>query len=253
MNVYYKILNEIASAFDMDQWDEQVNLFTDVIDKQLNSFVHNTKYNWIYILNNNFPQFDFYKERCYVNSEKVILDELGTTENEWDDQETVKVIIKDLDQLGESCKSMFHRCHSLVSVPIFNTSRVTDMTSMFYECEFLVSVPLFDTSKVTNMDEMFNGCKSLVSVPLFDTSSVTSMFSMFAWCKSLESVPLFDTSSVTGMFSMFAWCESLVSVPKFDTSRVVNMNGMFIKCHSLSEKTKQDWSSVYNFRTNEML
>ena len=50
MNTYYKILNEIASTFDMDQWDEQVNLFTDVINEQLNPFVHHTKYGYIFIL-----------------------------------------------------------------------------------------------------------------------------------------------------------------------------------------------------------
>lgn len=38
MKNYYKILNEIAASFDMDQWDEQANLFTDVIDEKLNSW-----------------------------------------------------------------------------------------------------------------------------------------------------------------------------------------------------------------------
>ena len=37
MNTYYKILNEIASVFDIDQWDEQVNTFTDTISKDLNN------------------------------------------------------------------------------------------------------------------------------------------------------------------------------------------------------------------------
>ena len=34
-NTYYKILNEIASIFDMDQWDEQMNLFTGAIQSSL--------------------------------------------------------------------------------------------------------------------------------------------------------------------------------------------------------------------------
>ena len=80
---------------------------------------------------------------------------------------------------------MFYNCYSLVSVPLFDTSSVTNMGSMFYNCYSLVSVPLFDTSSVTNMGSMFYNCYSLVSVPLFDTSSVISMGYMVASCYSL--------------------------------------------------------------------
>ena len=162
---YCDILNEIASAFDMDQWNDQVNPFTDVIKEYLKPFVHHTENNWIYILenysNHDFPQFNFYRERCYVNGEKVELDGDGTTENKWKDKETVNVTIEDLDQLDESCNSMFFRCHSLVSVPLFDTSGVEDMSYMFQECRSLESVPLFDTSWVYDMDNMFFRCRSL--------------------------------------------------------------------------------------------
>ena len=231
-STYYKILNEIASVFDMDQWDEQINLFTNVIDKQLNTFVHYTKYEDIYILENcnthDFPLYNFYKERCYVNGEKVVLDKYGTTENKWKDRETVDVIIEDLNQLGGSCKFMFANCESLVSIPAsFDTSGVTDMESMFYNCKYLESIPLFDTSNVADME------------------------SMFGWCNSLVSVPKFNTSGVNKMAYMFEGCKSLVSVPLFNTSRVTDMERMFQGCYSLSEETKQAWSSVYNFETNE--
>ena len=36
MKDYFKILNEIATTFDIDQWNDQVNLFTGAIDKQIN-------------------------------------------------------------------------------------------------------------------------------------------------------------------------------------------------------------------------
>ena len=201
MNTYYKILNEIASVFDMDQWDEQVNLFVDVINEQLSTFVHNTKYNHIYILeacssNHDFPQYNFYKERCYVNGEKVKLDKYGTVENKWFDKRTVNVIIKDLDQLGESCKGMFYWCESLVSVPQFDTSMVTDMRGMFFECESLVSVPKFDTGRVIDMMAMFCTCLSLGSVPLFNISRVTDMNYMFQRCYSLSKETIQEWSSV---------------------------------------------------------
>ena len=254
---YCDILNEIAASFDMDQWDEQVNPFIDVIDRQLNSFVHNTKYDYIYILENNdgfhdFPQFDFYKERCYVNGEKVKLSNYGWTKNKWKDQETIDVIIEDLNQLGESCNCMFCRSMSLISVPKFDTSKVTDMAGMFWGCISLESVPLFDTSNVLEMYDMFYNCRSLKMIPKFNTHKVLTMENMFGWCKSLESAPKFNTHKVTSMNDMFKWCYSLVSVPLLDTRSVTSMKDMFTDCNSLSEETKQEWSSVYNFRINEM-
>ena len=232
-NTYYKILNEIAAAFDMDQWDERVNLFTDVINRQLNIFVHNTKYDCIYILENwdpshDFPQFDFYKERCYVNGEKVELNDRGSTKNKWKDRKTVNVTIEDLNQLGKSCRFMFFRCHSLVLVPLFDISKVTDVQEMFAWCRSLEVVPLFDTNRVTNMNNMFCGCEFLKSVPKFNTSRVSNMECMFYGCDSLESVPLFDTNGVT------------------------DMKAMFYACPSLSEKTKKAWRSVYSFKKHEI-
>ena len=176
-NIYYKILNEIASAFDMDQWDEQVNPFTEVIESQLNGFIHYTEdIDYIYILenhsNHDFPQFNFYKKRCYVNGEKVKLDIWGTTYNKWENQKTVNVIIEDLNQLGESCKSMFYRCFSLISVPKFDTRGVWNMRSMFSRCVSLKSVPKFDTSGVTDMGDMFFLCNSLSEKTIEEWSSV---------------------------------------------------------------------------------
>ena len=106
--------------------------------------------------------------------------------------------------------SLFDGC-SFTSVPLFDTSSVTDMSDMFYRCLYLTSVPLFDTSSVTDMTNMFNSCSSLTSVPLFDTSSATDMSEMFASCTALTNVPLFDTSSATNTTAMFASCERVQS------------------------------------------
>jgi surface protein len=104
---------------------------------------------------------------------------------------------------------------------------------MFQNCSSLQSVPLFNTSSVTNMNQMFSGCISLQSVPLFNTISVTNMFRMFFDCISLQSVPLFDTSSVTNMNQMFQPCTSINEIPAFDTSSVTNMGNTFVNCVSL--------------------
>jgi len=106
------------------------------------------------------------------------------------------------------------------------------MSYMFYKCESLTSVPLFDTSSVTDMRDMFANCK-LTTVPLFNTSNVTDMTGMFYDCHLLTIVPLFDTSSVTTMIEMFVNCMSLTAVPLFDTSNVTNMDKMFMYCYAV--------------------
>ena len=89
------------------------------------------------------------------------------------------------------------------------------MNNMFSDCGQLTSVPLFDTSKVTDMKYMFSGCRQLTSVPLFDTSKVTNMNSMFSRCRRLTSVPLFDTSNVSNISSMLAGCDGLTTLDGF--------------------------------------
>ena len=140
--------------------------------------------------------------------------------------------------------SMFGSCRSLTSVPLFDTSSVTDMSSMFGNCFSLTSVPPFDTPNVTNTSYMLQACRSLTSVPLFDTSSVTDMNNMFRFCYSLTSVPLFNTSNVTRMDYMFSTCPSLTSVPLFNTSNVTNMSNMFGSFFSLTSVPAFDVSSV---------
>ena len=106
---------------------------------------------------------------------------------------------------------------------------------LFYEQGNLATVPLFDTSKVTNMDGMFSGCFQLTTVPLFDTSKVTSMNTMFNYCTEITTVPLFDTSNVDDMGSMFSDCYNLTTVPPFDTRKVTNMSNMFFYCQIITD------------------
>ena len=129
--------------------------------------------------------------------------------------------------------SMFYNCSNLTSVPLFDTSNVTTMKGMFYSCDNLTSVPQFDTSKVTIMQEMFSGCSNLTSIPQFDTSKVTHMGYMFGHCSSLTSVPQFDTSKVTSMSEMFRYCDSLNSVPTLNCGSSKSCSYMFASCLNL--------------------
>ena len=138
---------------------------------------------------------------------------------------------------------MFYGCSSLVNVPLYDTSMVTDFRGMFGKCTSLEHVPELDTGSATLMSDMFQGCSSLVDVPEFDTSNVGNMQSMFSNCRSLEYVPLFDTANVKVMTNMFAYCESIESVPLFNTASVENFTGMLFECSSLKHIPLFDTSS----------
>ena len=216
---FENILNEIASVFDMDQWDEQVNLFTKNIKDALEYFVYLNSYPYALKIFGGVSHAGFYgKNNIYVNEKHIELDNgymrLGP---EFANMDKINVIITDLDETIAT--------HATQHNP---TSNEWGCCNMFGNCTKLYSVPYFDTSKVTNMGFMFQNCTSLVSVPKFNTTEVTNMN------------------------SLFSDCTSLVSVPLFDTSRVISMNDMFYKCPSLSEETKQTWDSVYNFKIHMM-
>ena len=66
---------------------------------------------------------------------------------------------------------------------------------MFGSCLKLTTVPLFDTSKVTNMRNMFNHCDSLTTVPSFDTVNVKDMDYMFNYCSALEQIHMININA----------------------------------------------------------
>ena len=148
---------------------------------------------------------------------------------------------------------MFYNCSSLNTVPLFDTSSVTNMYRMFYWCTSLTTVPQFDTSNVTSMEEMFYNCSSLTTVPLFDTSSATNMNYMFQYCTKLTSVPLFNTSNVTNMSSMFYGCSKLTSVDGFtDLGKAFTSAQTFdlSNCPLTSESVTNIANTVYDMNQN---
>lgn len=76
-------------------------------------------------------------------------------------------------------------------------------------CITLTTVPLFDTSKVTNMQHMFSNCQKLNVIPAFNTSNVWNMQNMFYCCYDLATVAELDIRNVTKPSSMFVNCYAL--------------------------------------------
>ena len=185
---FENILNEIASVFDMDQWDEQVNLFTKNIKDALEYFVYLNSYpDPLRILGGDSHAKFYGKNNIYVNGKHIELYDkkymrLG---QEFANMDKINVIIKDLNETIAT--------HATQIDP---NSKQWGCCSMFADCTKLYSVPCFDTSKVTNMYSMFKKCKSLVSVPLFNTSRVINMAYMFYDCPSLSEETKQEWSSV---------------------------------------------------------
>ena len=91
---------------------------------------------------------------------------------------------------------------------------------MFYGCKEMITVPYFDTSKVTSMERMFYGCKEMITVPNFDTSKVTNFGDMFTSCRKMITAPNFDTSNATCMEYFFRDCTQLVNIPEYNAEKV---------------------------------
>ena len=110
-----------------------------------------------------------------------------------------------------SCSFMFAYNPNLTTVPLFDTSLVTEATAMFSDCESLSSVPFFDFSSLQTATEMFGECFSLTTIPQFNFSLVTHADSTFYYCEALETVPVFNLSSLISAEGMFGRCNSLTN------------------------------------------
>lgn len=94
--------------------------------------------------------------------------------------------VYDVYKSGTDFKNFLAGSNNVVEVLGANTTGITSMRGMFNSCKF-TTVPLFDTSSVTNMLGMFYGCTSLTNIPLIDTSKVTTMRNMFYNCYNVQS------------------------------------------------------------------
>lgn len=86
---------------------------------------------------------------------------------------------------------MFYSNYNLTIGPTINTSKTYTMYAMFQN-DVIISVPLYDTSEVTDMSFMFYSCSDLTSVPAFDVSKVTNLSSMVGNCFNLEAIHIIN-------------------------------------------------------------
>ena len=109
------------------------------------------------------------------------------------------------------------------------------MWAMFRECSKLETIPLLDTSNVTNMGSMFSNCRSLKTIPQFNMSNVGYIDNMFSGCYSLETIPDLDTSNVVNMSQTFSTCRIIKTIPLLKASKVKDISNIFSNCYELTD------------------
>ena len=136
-----------------------------------------------------------------------------------------------------NCYCAFDMCYNLVTIPKFDTSKVTDMYSMFWDDIKLINIPNFDTSNVKDMSSMFYNCTNLINIPNLNTSKVTNMANMFRKASSLENAPRINLASAKNTVRMFAQDYQLININNIlntITENIENTVNMFEGCLKLN-------------------
>lgn len=183
MNTYYKILNEIASVFDIDQWDEQVGPFTRAIKKEMKFFKYKNPF-WdmpglgkIYIFQGAPSNIYTNKLKININGKSVsALPEkktgLGRMGIRWYINNLNLPFSEDIDIFIEGCENiengeyLFSRTDIKHCPDVF--SKIQSGYEMFSYCQDLIHVEFFSTLKewtymdiYSNFPGMFRGTRNI--------------------------------------------------------------------------------------------
>ena len=130
---------------------------------------------------------------------------------------------------------MFYYCTDLASFEApTDTSGVTILVSTFAGCSSLTSMPVFDTSNVTNFGACWMRC-GLTSFPEFDVSSGTNFYHTW-FDNNFTAFPnlTYNDSSAINFSDAWDSCSSLTSFPASDLSKGTNFYRSWYNCTSLA-------------------
>jgi len=158
--------------------------------------------------------------------------------------------------------AMFAGMRSITSVPVEVIETALHLTSlpyMFDDCVSLALIPLFDTSRLENVTRMFKGCP-IESLPNFNFTSAKYASDMFFECQSLKDVSNLTFSSaleyIPGMFASCYEIDSLSKLPSgLDISNATDINHLFYMT-KIPEMPNWDYSHItdmsYTFHKTEI-
>lgn len=177
--------------------NSEISLFSDVIYVVINGIKHN---NQCFVKKYNLEYFDYINGASYT---------------------------------GNSFSYIFANCCSLKSIPLIDTSKITDFSYAFQNCYSLEFIPEIDTSSATNFNSTFYECTSLKTIPSLNLRLCKNFVSAFFNCKSLLKIPEIDTSSATSLSTFFQYCYSLQVIEKLDFNSATNVASIFRTCDML--------------------
>lgn len=123
-----------------------------------------------------------------------------------------------------SARQMFMNWRMLRAVPVFDTSKITDMSYMFSSCTSLEGVVL-DGAAVERMDYAFQACQNLRHIEISGGSELKYMSNALASLPVLEVVKIQDTSTVANMDYMLSQSTMRI-VDWLDFSSVTSMTNI---------------------------
>lgn len=140
---------------------------------------------------------------------------------------------------------MFYQCTTVKSVPDLSTCKnIYDATFMFAGCESLLEIPSFNATNVSNIKGMFACCYKVPEINV-ETFLLNNMERAFAECENLRKVSVKSTSieSSVDATSAFYKCHSLTDV-SINVYSFKNMNSMFYECSNLAEIPVMNTSQI---------
>ena len=168
----------------------------------------------INIFNQDWPLYNEYRNKVYLNGEHIELDDMGNTISNFKPG-LYEIYIENLEKIDD-CNSMFS-VTDLYECPLWNTSKISDFHCMFSECR-CKELPAFNLNSALDISYM---CSDgfWVTIPMLDVTNVVNMSDMFSGCRSLQTVPMF----------------------KGINPNKQNFDFMFWDCESLTEETEKLW------------
>lgn len=129
-------------------------------------------------------------------------------------------------------------------------SNVNNIYCMFYNNINLKTIPLFDTSAITDFRYMCNGCSSLENIFDIDLTSCEKFGYVFKGCSSLKEIKIINTPTIATIdrTEAFSNCSSikLIDMDYFGSNSTAYSGKMFYNCSSLKALVIRKINSSYN-------
>ena len=187
----YKILNKVLIEWNESYKRDSDNVFLkseDIKESLDKCFIYKlNKKDQIKIFDKDWPEFEKYKDKVWINGKHVELDDNGYTVDEFKPRK-YRVYIKDIDEVKD-CFSMFFNCKQLISA--FIPDSVIEIgAGAFEDCTGLTSVTI--PNSVTSIgDWVFENCSGLTSVTIPNSVTKIGCY-VFAECRNLKTVYVED-------------------------------------------------------------